>query len=431
MERAFDVGIAAGFGLLAALIVVNAGLGYRNTRQLHEDASQVAHTHEVLDALGDLLSSVKDAETGQRGFLITGVRRYLKPYNDAVAVVPQKMERVLRLTEDNLFQQERIPALQKLVQAKLDELTRTIDLREKLGFEAARQAVLTDEGKASMDSLRSWISDMVEEERGLLRSRQQANDRAYGIAVATGAVGGMVGVTAAAAFFWTLRRHLAARARAAALVHEQLRLILAHELRNPLTAIRSTVQLWQRLPDTARTPSSLEAVVGAVDRLNALVSRLLPFSRPADQREHVDLNVVLSETLDLLQAQAARQGVSMQCRLAPDLPLVLGSAGLLHQVALNLLTNALQVMPHGGQLRCSTRHDLAAGEVEFRISDTGPGVAAEDRPHLFELFFTTRAEGTGLGLAICREIVASHGGRIGLDEGTDAGATFVVSLPAH
>ena len=80
MERTFDVGIAGGFGLLAALILINAGLAYRNTRQLHEDASLVAHTHEVLDALGDLLSIIKDAETGERGFLITGVRRYLKPY---------------------------------------------------------------------------------------------------------------------------------------------------------------------------------------------------------------------------------------------------------------------------------------------------------------------------------------------------------------
>jgi two-component system, NtrC family, sensor histidine kinase HydH len=239
-----------------------------------------------------------------------------------------------------------------------------------------------------------------------------------------------------------LRRHLSERRRQeqelrrqaealkeAARRKDQLRLMLAHELRNPLAAIRSTVQLWQRLPDTARTPASLEAVVGAVDRLNAFVSRLLPFARSEDKREPVDLNGVLNAALDLLGAQAAEQGVSVRRDLAPDLPPILGSAGALHQVALNLFTNALQVMPHGGQLRCATRHDVQAGTVVFRCSDSGPGVPAEDRRHLFELFFTTRSEGTGLGLALCREIVVQHGGRIELDDAASPGATFVVTLP--
>src|SRR5581483_8138737 len=85
---------------------------------------------------------------------------------------------------------------------------------------------------------------------------------------------------------------------------------VAHEVRNPLAAIRSTVQLWQRLPDAARTPASLDAVIGAVDRLNGLVGRLLFFARADNaQREPVDLNQVVAETLELIQAQAAAQGV--------------------------------------------------------------------------------------------------------------------------
>jgi signal transduction histidine kinase len=450
MDRTFDAGIAGGFGLLAALIVANAGLAYYNTRQLHDDSGQVAHTHEVLDALDDLLSTVKDAETGQRGFLITGESRYLKPYDDAVATVPGKIERVERLTEDNASQRDRIPRLRDIVRAKLDELARTIALRQGPGFEAARQAVLTDQGKESMDALRAWVGEMQVEEEDLLHRRQRASDRAYLIAVTAGMAGGLVGVVAAGAFFWTLRRHLAARARAAAVVREQreelrrqaealkeagrrkdqLRMMLAHELRNPLAAIRSTVQLWQRLPDAARTPASQDAVLAAVDRLNAFVGRLLQFARAEEEHRPVDFNAVLGEALDLLQAQAAAQGVSVQRDLTPDLPPVSGSPGALHQVALNLLTNALQAMPHGGRLCCATHHDRAARTVEFRVSDTGPGVPAEDRRHLFELFFTTRPEGTGLGLAVCREIVTSHGGTIALDETAGAGASFVVTVPA-
>jgi signal transduction histidine kinase len=206
---------------------------------------------------------------------------------------------------------------------------------------------------------------------------------------------------------------------------------VAHEVRNPLAAIRSTVQLWQRLPDAARTPAALEAVVAAVDRLNAIVSRLLYFARAdSAERRRVDLGALFGEALDLIQAQAAGQGVTLERDFAADLPPVNGSANALRQVALNLLTNALQAMPKGGRLRCATRPGLRPGTVEARVGDTGPGVSPEDRIHLFEPFFTTRPDGTGLGLALCREVVAGHGGDIRLDESAAPGATFVVVLPA-
>jgi signal transduction histidine kinase len=206
---------------------------------------------------------------------------------------------------------------------------------------------------------------------------------------------------------------------------------VAHEVRNPLAGIRSTVQLWQRLPDTARSPESLAAVVHAVDRLNDIVTRLLYFAR-ADraERQPVDVNQVLVETLKLLEAQAAAQGVSLEPDLAPDLPPVSGSPAALQQVFLNLATNGLQAMPQGGRLRCVTRPDPRNRLVEVRVADTGKGVSAEDRKHLFEPFYTTRPDGTGLGLALCREIVLSHGGRLELEPADAPGATFRVLLPA-
>jgi two-component system sensor histidine kinase HydH len=207
---------------------------------------------------------------------------------------------------------------------------------------------------------------------------------------------------------------------------------VAHEVRNPLAGIRSTVQLWQRLPEAARTPASMEALVAAVDRLNEIVTRLLHFSRAEQtERQPVDVNKALDETLRLLQAQAAAQGVSLERDLAPKLPPVSGSAGALRQVFLNLALNALQAMPHGGRLVCRTRYDARGRQAEVRLSDTGPGVSAADRQHLFEPFFTTRPGGTGLGLALCREIVLGHGGRIDLEPGQGPGATFRVLLPAQ
>ncbi len=206
---------------------------------------------------------------------------------------------------------------------------------------------------------------------------------------------------------------------------------VAHEVRNPLAGIRSTVQLWQRLPDTTRNPQSLEAVVRAVDRLNDIVSRLLYFARPdKTDRQPIAMNRLLEDTLNLLHAQAAGQSVGIERDLAPDLPPVLGSASALQQVFLNLATNALQAMPHGGRLVCRTRRQPQPPGVEISFADTGPGISPEGRRHLFEPFFTTRPEGTGLGLALCREIVTRHGGRIDVESPKGAGAIFRLSLPA-
>jgi two-component system sensor histidine kinase HydH len=204
---------------------------------------------------------------------------------------------------------------------------------------------------------------------------------------------------------------------------------VAHEVRNPLAGIRSTLQLWQRLPDRERPPASMDALLGAVDRLETLVGRLLYFAHSGyDKRKPVDLNALVRETVALLGARAEAQGVSWELDLDPNLPAVPGSPQALHQVVLNLATNALQAMPAGGRCRLGTTALPAGRGVELHVGDTGPGIPPEARAHLFEPFFTTRPEGTGLGLALCREIVLQHGGDIALEPGP--GAVFRVTLPA-
>jgi two-component system sensor histidine kinase HydH len=205
---------------------------------------------------------------------------------------------------------------------------------------------------------------------------------------------------------------------------------VAHEVRNPLAVIRSTAQLWQRLPQESRTPESLQAVIQAVDRLDALVSQLLYFSRSENTaRLSVDLNSVVREACELLRAQAAEQNVRVEVELAADLPQIRGSAPALRQVVLNLATNALQAMSESGRLACRTRHVAANRAVELEIADTGPGVDPSVRDRLFEPFFTTRATGTGLGLALCREIVLQHDGTIELEPAVPHGTVCRIVFP--
>jgi two-component system, NtrC family, sensor histidine kinase HydH len=260
----------------------------------------------------------------------------------------------------------------------------------------------------------------------------------YQISTVLALAGILLSLLLTANLAWTLRRE---RARRETLVDElrrsehlaslgRLLAGVAHEVRNPLAGIRSTVQLWQRLPDQAQTPASLDAVLQAVDRLNALVGRLLYFARTGwEEPRPVDLNAVVRETVELVRAQADMQGVRLETDLAAILPRLAGSPQALQQVVLNLATNALQAMPTGGRLSLQTRASDGPRRAEPRVADTGPGVSAEVRPHLFEPFYTTRPEGTGLGLALCREIVRQHGGDIDLEAGDSSGAVFRVWLP--
>jgi two-component system sensor histidine kinase HydH len=206
---------------------------------------------------------------------------------------------------------------------------------------------------------------------------------------------------------------------------------VAHEVRNPLAAIRSTVQLWQRLPDTARSQSSMDAVVQSVDQLNQTVTQLLYFSR-ADHadRQPLQVNRLLQEVVDLMQAQATENKITIHCRFDDGLPEINASPNALRQVFVNLVQNAIQAMPSGGDLFVESHWDAQQRLAEIMCRDTGPGIPFEQRSHLFEPFFTTRPQGTGLGLALCREIVLQHAGQIEYFDGKPGGAVFKVVLPA-
>jgi two-component system, NtrC family, sensor histidine kinase HydH len=204
---------------------------------------------------------------------------------------------------------------------------------------------------------------------------------------------------------------------------------VAHEVRNPLAGIRSTVQLWQRGigPDA----ESFADLLDEVDRLEGIVARLLHFSR-AEAQDLVpgDLNVVVGEVARLTRGPAEAQGVNLELDLDPALPTVAMAPPALVQVFRNLTTNALQVMPDGGTLRLATCYHSSQGTVEASVADTGPGLPPDVLAHLFEPFYTTKAGGTGLGLAIAREIALAHRGELrARSQPGKPGAVFTLALP--
>jgi methyl-accepting chemotaxis protein len=163
--------IGAGFGLALAIFVIVGVVSYQAVIQQTEDAYWVTHTHEVQNELTQLLSSLKDAETGQRGYLITGVDRYLAPYTSGAAAAEDNRKRILQLVNDNPRQVARAEALAPLIADKLAELQETVEVRRTRDFTAAQSIVLTDRGKKAMDNIRQTVQDMALEEEGLLTQR--------------------------------------------------------------------------------------------------------------------------------------------------------------------------------------------------------------------------------------------------------------------
>jgi signal transduction histidine kinase len=205
---------------------------------------------------------------------------------------------------------------------------------------------------------------------------------------------------------------------------------VAHEVRNPLAGIRSTVQLWQR--GIGPDDESFADLVAEADRLEGIVARLLHFTR-ADAQDLTlgDVNAVLADVAKVARGQAQAEGVQIELDLEPDLPMVWMAAPALLQVFRNLVANAVQAMPDGGTIRLASRTDAARGAIDIMVSDTGPGLSADVLAHLFEPFFTTKAGGTGLGLAIAREIALAHRGEIRAESRRDGatGAVFTLTLP--
>jgi methyl-accepting chemotaxis protein len=187
--------LAAGFGLAGLTLLLIAFVSYRNTNTLIENDGWVAHTALVRTGLADLLSELKDAETGQRGYIITGDDNYLQPYQTALGSIKSSFDQVHGLTSDNPHQQQRWVALSPLIDEKAAELKTTIDLRKSQGFDAAAKFVATNQGKVVMDQIRAIIGQADQEEADLLKQRSDearaSADTATTIIIWGGLLGGL------------------------------------------------------------------------------------------------------------------------------------------------------------------------------------------------------------------------------------------------
>jgi PAS domain S-box-containing protein len=210
---------------------------------------------------------------------------------------------------------------------------------------------------------------------------------------------------------------------------------IAHEVRNPLVAIKTFAELLPERADDQEFRSTFAKVaVKEIHRIEELLGRLRALAMPTAAALHpLDAQVPVLETVDLLRGEADRRKIRIVTDIAPDLPPILGDADQLKQLFLNLLLNGLDAMGGGGTLRVVVHPDLprpAQRVLAVRVSDTGPGIPREDQARVFEPFFTTKLHGTGLGLAICRTIADAHRAALSVESEPGVGTSFVVHFPA-
>ncbi|MGE3624403.1 MAG: response regulator [Bdellovibrionales bacterium] len=208
-----DIPISLGLSAVVLFFLLSGAVSYWNIRTISEDTERVTRTHDIISALENILSIMKDAETGQRGFIVTGDEKYLGPYNEAVNHIDQSMSNVERLVSENPVQASRATLVRTYIKAKLGELEQSIQIRRREGFASARAFIMTDRGKKEMDLLRMQIAEIQEEEKNIRATQIAEMKSSYGLAITSGIISGLLGMLLSGIIAYLVRCSAAMRRR--------------------------------------------------------------------------------------------------------------------------------------------------------------------------------------------------------------------------
>lgn len=209
-----------------------------------------------------------------------------------------------------------------------------------------------------------------------------------------------------------------------------------HEFNNVLMTILNYAKLGMRHKDDATRDKAFEKILAAAGRAEKITNSVLGLARNRKQEfAPTDLAAIIQESLVLLEREMLKYKVAVRCEFA-DVPPVQAIGNQVQQVLLNLITNARQAMPGGGELVLRLAHDSAEGMVDITVRDTGAGIPREELPRIFDRFYTTKSGpdasgkgGTGVGLSTCKDIVDAHQGRLRVESTVGKGTAFTVRLP--
>lgn len=415
--------------------------------QMQADAQlrrQVDQSQQRRDLIAAVLETTGDAETGQRGYLLTGEDRYLAPYDGARARLAVVMPRLRSAWAGGGAADQRIGALERLTRSKLDELAQTIALARAGDHDRALRLVRSGLGQDYMVNIRRLSAELLAGENADIAARTEAlqqNTRAT-VAMATALAALMVTIIVGSGVLLIAamreRGRIQQRLEQAVAAKAEFLANMSHELRTPMTSVIGYSKLLLIRSDLTDEARKLVARVDAAGKaLLATVNDVLDFSKLEAGRVEIKLAAMAPSSLmaeaDLLFSPEAQQkGLIFTSTLADTVPdTVLADADRLRQVLVNLIGNALKFTAAGSVGIAVT---YAGDRLRIEVADTGPGLSPAQIGMLFQRFSQVgdgaRKGGTGLGLAICRGLVEAMGGTIGVRSALGAGATFWFEIPA-
>lgn len=476
------------FLVACVLICIVCSVFYWNLLRVRQVARAIEHTETVERELRSLGEDLLNAETGQRGFLLTRDEAYLVPYHAGVASARDRIARLYRLIA-NTQVRSCLERMEPVIEAKLAVLANTVSLARGGRQNAALAIVRQGNGKRLMDEFRRLRGEALDMERNLLMESRVKFLSEFNIIFIAGVVGGGAAILllflSAARTAGRLKRpivnlldgirameagdlthrvavvshdeigqvtqafnkmadHTLTVSRVRDAVQEELRrsnadldnfaYVASHDLKAPLRGIRNLAEwITEDLPRdaTEETRENLHLLRSRVDRLDGLLESLLTYSRVGrDKRvvEQVDTCALVAEIVEYL---APRPGFRVVCQ--GEVPVLVTCKAPLEQVLRNLINNALK--HHDGETGqvTVTNRDRGA-RIEFCVADDGPGIAPEFHDRIFQMFQTLKprdqVEGSGMGLAIVRKTIETFGGSVRVEAPpTGRGTAFIFDWP--
>jgi signal transduction histidine kinase len=461
----------------ALLVAANAYVSFASVRRLMHNARLVSQSRDIIHSTTRVLSTLKDAETGQRGFLITNDAQYLEPYEDATANIHRRLDELDRLVVDQPDEAARAQTLRGQIDRRLAELRQAIDARRSGGLDAAVAVVKENSGHHLMGAVRDTADEMRATEQALLDRRNIEREDSFRTACATIIGAGVFNLILIGFIAYAVRREFVARVQAAAHEIEAGRLaaenqrrqeandaltalatrleqsnrelqdfasVASHDLQEPLRKIQ---QFGDRLRTRFAAPLGDEGrdyvarMHAAAARMQTLINDLLAFSRVTTKAQPfapVDLGQVVSEVLMDLETRIETTGGKVD---VDPLPTIDADPVQMRQLFQNLIANALKfhrpAVPPVVRITSAppdAHNGSPPASYEIRVTDNGIGFDEKYLDRIFNVFQRLHGrgtyEGTGIGLAVCRKIVERHGGTITAHSRENEGSAFVVTLPA-
>ena len=439
-------------------------LSYRSSERHVVYSASVGQSNRVIVNIDNVGLLVKDAETGQRGYLLTGAREFLEPYTYATSRIHPALESLTKATSDNPVQQRTLRKLKPLVARRLTRLAMIANNHDIQEMSLADRRSAMIQGKQLMDSVRLLLGRMRAEEESLLEGRVSQEETARWTAIKY-----MVATTVCAMlllgfFFVSVQRELKTRlaiereleSKVAALNRsnselEQFAYVASHDLQEPVRKMQTFSNRLLLKYKSVLPPDGehmLERIDNSAQRMRTLIEDLLTFSRLVNRESKLEttdiaqvVEAVLDDLSELVLAKDAtvRVGVLPRCNVC---------ASQMRQLFQNLIANALKFSRPGTRPFINITHQLVMGSVLFEtrpaerenifhricVEDNGIGFDEQYLEKIFVIFQRLHSldayGGTGIGLAVCKRIVTNHRGYITARSREGQGTTFIIHLPA-